>query len=258
MGHKTAVAVVLAVVTLTFGLGAKRRSVRSGPCTAATLALTVTPRIACPGETVTLQWRASDFSSLVNIDGIGTNLRWTGSTRVFDGRRTFSGYAVNACGAGERASVTVDAPAPPTGSIAAPSTVQQHTSATLQISASDSASWLLTSSLSNPITPPSGFGDDVATYSASASGIDTLLLQIIDRCNVTTERTASLVVEPGPISPPPPPPPPPAGGLRCCDGTRSPTCNSCSDLRGCCSGHGGVCDCGRTATPELHNQGTPR
>jgi hypothetical protein len=34
-------------------------------------------------------------------------------------------------------------------------------------------------------------------------------------------------------------------GLFCCDGTRSPTCLCGASLRGCCSSHGGVCDCGR-------------
>ncbi len=252
MGHKTAVAVVLAAVALTFGLGAKRRSVRAAPCTPPTLTLSVTPQAACPGETVTVNWRASDFTSIVHIEGVGTNLRWTGSSRIFDGRRTFSGYAVNACAEGEVAVAAARTPDPPTAAIAGPSTVRQHTSATLRVDVSDSASWWLTSSLSNPITPQSGFGHDEVTYTAANSGTDGLLLQITDRCNAMTERTASLVVEPGSISPPPPPPPPPAGGLRCCDGTRSPSCTSCSDLRGCCSRHGGVCDCGRNA-PELHD-----
>ena len=244
MGHKSAVVVLLAVVTLTFGLGAKRRAVRSGPCAPPTLTLSVSPQIACPDDTVTVSWRASDSRAIVNIEGVGTNLRWTGSSRVFDGRRTFSGYAVNACAESEVAVAAVIPPAPPTASISAPSTIRQHTSATLQVSASDSASWLLTSSLSNPITPATGFGNEEVTYTASNSGTDGLLLQVTDRCNTTAERTASLIVEPGTISPPPPPPPPTAG-LRCCDGTRSPSCRNCADIRGCCSGHGGVCDCGR-------------
>ncbi len=84
MGHKTAVAVVLAAVALTFGLGAKRRSVRAAPCTPPTLTLSVTPQAACPGETVTVNWRASDFTSIVHIECVGTNLRWTGSSRIFD------------------------------------------------------------------------------------------------------------------------------------------------------------------------------
>lgn len=43
--------------------------------------------------------------------------------------------------------------------------------------------------------------------------------------------------------PPTPTPQPPTGGLLCCDGTRSPSCFSCSSKSGCCSGHGGVCGC---------------
>jgi hypothetical protein len=31
--------------------------------------------------------------------------------------------------------------------------------------------------------------------------------------------------------------------LRCCDGTLSPTCTSCANKQGCCSGHKGVCGC---------------
>ena len=34
-----------------------------------------------------------------------------------------------------------------------------------------------------------------------------------------------------------------ARGLRCCDGTQSPTCLCAGSHRGCCSHHGGVCGC---------------
>ena len=34
-----------------------------------------------------------------------------------------------------------------------------------------------------------------------------------------------------------------SGNYKCCDGTRSPTCECGGPKRGCCSHHGGVCGC---------------
>lgn len=238
--HRLAVAVVLLILSVTFTLGARRRSVRSAPCDAPALTLSVSPQLACPGAAVTVSWRASTERATVTIDGVGTNLRWVGSARVTSGLRTFTGYASNVCGRGAAASAAASAPEPPAGSISGPSLVRQFNTATLRINVSDATSWSLTSSLQNTLTPSSGAGSEEATYHAANAGTDGILLQLTGQCDLTTRRTHSLVVERG--SQPPPPPPPPQG-LRCCDGTRSPTCFDCNNKRGCCSGHGGVCGC---------------
>lgn len=39
--------------------------------------------------------------------------------------------------------------------------------------------------------------------------------------------------------------------VRCCDGTRSPTCGCSGSHRGCCSRHGGVCGCDPLPTEVL-------
>lgn len=236
--HTTALAVVLVVFALTFSLHAKRRAVRS-PCNGPTLTLTVSPQTACPADAVTVTWRASDSKALVWIEGVGENLRWTGSTRVLDGRRTFTGYAANTCSRGAASSVSVRLPDPPSGSISAAASIRQHTSTTLHVNVAGSTSWWLTSALANPIAPASGVGTGQATYTGSRSGTDAVTLRLTGQCDVSTSRVASLIVEPAAAPPPPPPP----AGLRCCDGTRSPTCFSCANKRGCCSGHGGVCGC---------------
>lgn len=241
--HRIAVAAVLAVVVGTFAVGAKRRSVRSGRCLAPTLTLSVSPQVACPTAAVIVSWRATNSKAVVTIEGIGDHLRSSGSARVTDGRRTFTGYASNACARGTNASATVSSPEPPFASISGPSSVRQFNTATLRVDVSDESSWSLSSPLLNSITPDSGIGSEEATYHASKAGTDGVLLSVTGECEMTTQRTLTIVVEPG--SQPPPPPPPPLG-LRCCDGTRSPSCTSCNDLRGCCSGHGGVCDCGRS------------
>jgi hypothetical protein len=244
MRHRTAVALVIALVTLTFTVSAKRRSVRTGECAGPTLNLTVAPQTACPTEPVVVTWRASDRKAVVTIDGIGSSLSSTGSMRILDGQRSFTGFAVNSCGRGEDKTAIVNAPPLPAGSISAsPASIKQYTTAKLRIDASNSAFWTLSSSLSNPIHPTSGFGDDEVTYTGANRGTDGILLRIAGQCDAATERVTSLVVEPGTQTPPPPPPPPP-GFLRCCDNTFSPTCKSCTNKTGCCSGHGGVCSCG--------------
>ncbi len=243
--HRTALALVLAVVAVTFGIGARRRSVRSAPCAAPTLTLSVSPRVACPAESVMLSWHTVDRSAIVTIEGVGNNLSSTGSTRITNGRRTFSAYAINSCGRGVDATVAVETPAPPIALISAPTTIREGNSATLQFTVSDNAHWVATSALGNSIFPDSGIGSDTATYSPTIAGTDGILLQCTGKCGFTVARSASVIVERSTSNPPPPPPPPPPGSgyLRCCDGTRSPTCTNCADKRGCCSNHGGVCGC---------------
>lgn len=177
----------------------------------------------------------------MSIDGIGENLRWTGSTRILDGRRTFAGYAINACARGETTSVTIRTPEPPGGSLSGPAAVRQFATPILRVATADAASWSLTSSLANVIYPATGFGDDDATYSATNYGTDAIALELTGRCGMMVTHSISLIVERS--SDPPPPPPPTGGRLRCRDGTTSPTCTNCANKRGCCSNHGEVCGC---------------
>ena len=245
MRHRRLTLVLTIVaVAVVFGIGAKRRSVRTGSCTVPTLTLTVGPQTACATDPVTLSWRASDFRATVAIEGVGDTLSASGSTRILDSRpRTFTGYAKNTCGRGPDRSVSVNTPTAPAGSLFAPASLKQHTSGTLRVDGAGATFWTLRSSLSNPINPSSGFDVEEVTYTASNSGTDGVLLTLHGQCGITTSRTATIVVEA--TSAPPPPPPPPGGGgfLRCCDNTFSKTCTSCANKQGCCSSHGGVCGC---------------
>jgi hypothetical protein len=240
--RKTAVLAAVMCASLVFGAGAKRRAVRSAPCSRPTVNLTVTPQTACPTDTVTLSWRASESKAIVSIDGVGDQLPWTGSTRILDGRRAFSGFASNTCGPGDKRTIAVNAPEPPAGSVSGPSSMLQGDTASLFVDVSGSTHWSLTSSLSNSFIPSAGLGSEEVTYRATNYGTDGILLHFTGQCGATDVRAASLVVERRSTTTPPPPPPPPAG-LRCCDGTRSPSCFNCVDKRGCCSSHGGVCGC---------------
>jgi hypothetical protein len=95
-------------------------------------------------------------------------------------------------------------------------------------------SWALSSALGNSISPSSGTSSRTATYSGLRTGIDTVTLTTAGGAcgNITTTLVISVKDAPTPNL-----------GLRCCDNTRSPTCFSCSNKQGCCSGHGGVCGC---------------
>lgn len=120
-----------------------------------------------------------------------------------------------------------------TASISGPSSMTSGTNGTLIVTTSGTSSWTLSSSLGNSISPSSGSGTRGVTYSVTRTGTDTVTLFAGGGgCgNVTATMTIFINSQP------------PTGGLRCCDGTRSPTCFNCSDKRGCCSSHGGVCGC---------------
>ncbi|HYH09193.1 MAG TPA: hypothetical protein VEK11_19250 [Thermoanaerobaculia bacterium] len=207
-------------------------------CPRASLSLTTSRASACAGETVTVAWQASDPSARVAIDGIGTSLPASGSRNVSASASVaYSGRATNACGAGNEAVAVLTLTPAPTASISGPSNVSSGGTATLSILMNGLTSWTLTSALGNSISPNSGTANRTVSYAANRAGSDTItLLATGSACgNVTATHTILVNSQP--------PPPTGGGGLLCCDGTRSPSCFNCSDKRGCCSGHGGVCGC---------------
>src|ERR1051326_1304964 len=196
----------------------------------------------CPGESVTLSWQASDPAASVAIPGVGANLPFAGSTII--GSTTslvYSARATNSCGSGPDATAVLNIQATASGSInASPSSIQQNGSATIAITVSNAASWSLSSSLGNPLSPLSGVSSAaMVAYTGSRAGTDTITLTVNGQSCGAVHRSTSITVNPST----PPPPPPPSGTLRCCDGTLSPTCTSCANKQGCCSKHGGVCGC---------------
>lgn len=206
-------------------------------CTPPSLTLTASKANACTGESVTLTWQASDPRATVSIDGVGAALPASGSTTVGSTVSTaYSGRAANACGAGAEAVAVVAIQSGATASLSGPAAVQQGTNATLSWSTSGTTSWTLTSSLRNSINPSSGNGAGTysGVYVATNSGTDNVTLTGSGGPCGSVSRQLTIVVNPPGTG---------GGGLRCCDGTRSPSCFNCNDKRGCCSGHGGVCGC---------------
>lgn len=125
---------------------------------------------------------------------------------------------------------------PPTISLAVPSTLTQGSTGTIVVNASKISSWTLTSG--NPVSQRTGGnGTFSITYSATSTGVDAVTLTATTSDGSTLTRTASITVNPST-----------SGGILCCDGTRSPSCFDCGDIRGCCSSHGGVCGCPKAET----------
>jgi hypothetical protein len=218
----------------------RRRAARSpGPglpttCVIPTLAIAASRANACEGETVTVSWQASDPQAAVSIDGVGSFLPSSGNATVSVSVATaFSGRARNTCGLGDESVAVVNVQPPSTASLFGPSAVTQGSSGTLSFSISGATSWTLTSSLGNPISPSSGGTSGIATYTGIRSGTDVVTLRATGGTCGVLERSITIVVST----------PPSTGGLLCCDGTRSPTCFSCSNKQGCCSSHKGVCGC---------------
>jgi hypothetical protein len=217
-------------------------------CAPPSLTMAAQPSTACASQPVQLSWQSSDPKATVTIDGVGTGLPATGSMTVAAATSAaYSGHATNACGAGPEgvAIVTIQSGASASLSVS-PSSIQQGASATLTLTLAGATNWTLVSTLGNSFSASSGTanGTTSVTYTGSHAGTDTVTLSATGTCG-QVQRTVGLTVSaPQPVPPPPPPPPPPpVGGLLCCDGTRSPTCFSCSSKQGCCSSHKGVCGC---------------
>lgn len=216
----------------------RRRSVGSGggrSCTRPSLLLTASRFSACAGEPVTISWIASDAAARVDVDGIGVALPASGSRVVSASASTvYSGRASTACGVSDEALAVLTLTPGATASLTGPSSVTKGSTATLSVAVSAIASWTLSSSLASSINPSSGTSSSIASYSANRTGTDTVTLRTTGGTCGNLTRTLLISVTEAPS----------AGGLRCCDGTRSPSCFSCTaDKRGCCSGHGGLCDC---------------
>ena len=217
----------------------KRRATSPGPtapvCRIPSLSLSISKTSACPGETLTLSWQSSDPAANVAIDGLGSAFPSSGNTTISPIISTvYSARATNVCGTGREAVAVVTLQTAATASLTGPSTMQRGTSATLSISIFGTSAWGLSSSLHNSISPSSGTGSGnfSSTYTATNSGTDTVTLAGTSACGPVT-RTLTIFIST-----------PANQGLLCCDGTRSPTCFNCSNKRGCCSSHGGVCGCG--------------
>ena len=203
-------------------------------CHVPSLTLTTNKTSACAQETVTLTWQSSDPSARVIIDGVGGTLPASGSTVVSSSlSAVYSGHATNACGIGAEALAVVPIRAAGSASLTGPSTLQRGNAGTLSLFLTNTSSWTLSSALRNSTSPSSGTasGGVTSTYIASSAGNDTVTLIAAGACGSLTKSIRIFVSEPV------------NQGLKCCDGTRSPTCFSCSKKQGCCSGHKGVCGC---------------
>jgi hypothetical protein len=204
-------------------------------CGVPTLTLTASKANSCSREPVVLTWRASDAAARVTIDGIGSALPSSGTMTVAPSASSaYSGHATTSCGSSDEAVAVVTIQTALSGSLTGPSSLQRGSTASLSCFLSGTASWTLSSSLRNSIYPSSGFGSGPfsTTYTASSAGTDTVTLSAAGGQCGSVLRTINITIAQ-----------PQSFGLLCCDGTRSPTCFSCSNQRGCCSSHGGVCGC---------------
>jgi hypothetical protein len=215
---------------------ARRRA--AGPhlstCTLPSLTLTANRSSACAQEPITLTWQASDPGARVTIDSAGGTFPSSGNTAVASSfSAAFSGHATNACGQGAEAVAVVAIRPAGAASLSGPTTLQRGTNGTLSFFLANTSSWTLSSSLHNPLSASSGTGSGsfTATYTATSAGSDTVTLTPAGGCGSLTRSISIFVSQPV------------NQGLLCCDGTRSPTCFSCSSKQGCCSGHKGVCGC---------------
>jgi hypothetical protein len=223
----------------------RRRAVRT--CTPASLTLSTSRDSSCAGEAVTVAWQSSDAAARVTIDGIGTSLPASGD-HVVNGTASavYSGRAITSCGASDEAVAVVNVRPVPAASLNGPVAISNGDTATLNVAVTGISSWTLVSSLGNGLNPSSGTSSQNVIYTATQNGIDTLTLSANSNGCAATPRSISISIDaPPPTGGNPPPsggnPPPGNTGIPCCDGTRSPTCFSCSNQQGCCSSHGGVC-----------------
>ncbi|HEX2834762.1 MAG TPA: hypothetical protein VHW00_17245 [Thermoanaerobaculia bacterium] len=204
-------------------------------CTNPSLSIAISKTSACAGEPLTVTWSSSDAGARVNIDGIGVGLPASGNRLLTaSASAAFSGRATTSCGAGDEAVAVVNVTSASLASLTGPVAMATGDTTTLSVSVSGAPSWTLTSALGNPLSPNSGTSSRTVTYTATRSGSDTITLSTAGNGCGNSIRTISIVISA---------PPPTNSGLRCCDGTRSPTCFNCNDKRGCCSNHGGVCGC---------------
>jgi hypothetical protein len=213
----------------------RRRSVGSGErgCPRPSLVVTASRFSACMGERVAIAWQASDALARVTIDGVGVSLPAAGSQSVTAGASTvYAGRAVSPCGTSDEALAVLTLTPGATATLNGPSTVTAGGTATLAVAVSGVTSWMLSSSLRNAISPFSGTASGTASYAGTHSGTDTVTLATTGGTCANLARTLSIRVN-EPVN----------SGLRCCDGTRSPSCFNCANKSGCCSGHRGVCDC---------------
>jgi hypothetical protein len=215
----------------------RRRAVGSGGtrgCTRPTMSLAVSRGSVCAGDSVTIAWTASDPAARVTIDGIGVALPATGTRTVTTNAvAVYSGRATTSCGDSDEALALVTLTPGASASLTGPSSVTSGRTATLSVFMSAASSWHLSSSLANSISPSTGTASGTATYNANRTGNDTVTLTTTGGACGNLMRTLNISVGD----------PPTTGGLQCCDGTRSPSCFSCSNKQGCCSSHGGVCGC---------------
>ncbi|HEY0370963.1 MAG TPA: hypothetical protein VGD79_03125 [Thermoanaerobaculia bacterium] len=214
-------------------LAGRRRSVGAvRPCTLPSLSITASRGSACAGESVTIAWSASHPSASVTIDGIGAGLPATGIRTITTNAATiYSGRATTSCGASNEALALVTVTSGATASLTGPSSIQSGRTGTLSVLISAASSWTLSSFLRNSIAPSTGTASGTATYSANRTGTDTVTLTTTGGVCGNLMRTLTITISE----------PPSTGGIRCCDGTHSPTCTSCT--QGCCSGHGGCKSC---------------
>lgn len=204
-------------------------------CTKPALSIATSKTSACAGEPLTVTWSSSDASARVAIDGIGAGLPASGNRSLTaSASAAFSGRASTSCGAGDEAVAIVNVTSASVASLTGPVAMATGDTTTLSVSVSGAPSWTLTSSLGNSISPNNGTSSRTVTYAATRSGSDTITLSTAGNGCGNSIRTISIVISA---------PPPTNNGLRCCDGTRSPTCFDCSKKSGCCSSHGGVCGC---------------
>ena len=229
---------LLATTIVLFAGGARRRAVRPAPCPLPTVTLSTSPGAVCNGEPFTLTWQASQPNARVIISGLTGQQPAAGSRYIANGVRTFTARATNGCSTGPAVTFDVAAPGSVSGTLGAPSQLTTGTTGVLQITASTGASWSLTSQLGNTIDPSFGTGSRSVTYYATRSGFDVVTLNVESSCSGSIDRSATIEVKATT-------PPPTTSKLRCCDGTFSPSCTSCANQQGCCSGHGGVCSCGK-------------
>jgi hypothetical protein len=220
----------------------RRRAAMPPTCTPPSLTITLAKAAACPGEPTTISWQASDPGATVSIGNLSSNLSASGATLISSSTtEIFTGSARNSCGSGYESTALLTILEGATAAFdSVPAAVTQGTSTFFRITTVNTFSWTLISSLGNTLSATSGTGDvqQMITYTANVAGNDTITLTALGSCGAAP-RSAYISVG----TAPPPPPPPSSGGLRCCDGTLSPTCFSCANKQGCCSHHGGVCGC---------------
>ncbi|MEA2465728.1 MAG: hypothetical protein QOJ98_3475 [Acidobacteriota bacterium] len=203
-------------------------------CRIPTLTLSASRSSACSGESIVLTWQASDTAARVTIDGVGSFPSSGSTTVAATASSAWSGHATTSCGIGSEAVAVVAIQSAPSASLAGPSSLQRGSSASLSCFLSGTSSWTLSSALRNPIFPSSGSGSGAfsSTYTASSAGFDTVTLAAGGGQCGSVMRTLNISISE-----------PQSFGLRCCDGTHSPTCFNCAKKQGCCSSHGGVCGC---------------